>query len=236
MNEGNYEKGLQLSEFDVEYDPDNPHNWVTISNCYAAMKQYDKALDAIKMAINLDPNYAELYREMALVFYLNDNERDSINAYHKCADIDSGQCPPLSDEEVIEHYSSFLKDGYIPSSAVLLSFRKYPDYYPTSWIVSNPADDSLKTGVFTFSNEISDNTPTPTPKVTKAPTPAPKVTSTPIPRITRSPTPEVISTPSGKYYEQNPNNDAVTCPPGKCWVNPYTKKDGTHVRGYCRKC
>jgi hypothetical protein len=27
-----------------------------------------------------------------------------------------------------------------------------------------------------------------------------------------------------------------SCPTGKCWVNSYTRKDGTHVNGYCRKC
>jgi hypothetical protein len=27
----------------------------------------------------------------------------------------------------------------------------------------------------------------------------------------------------------------MTCPKGQTWVKPYTKKDGTKVKGYCRK-
>jgi len=73
-----------------------------------------------------------------------------------------------------------------------------------------------------------------TPKITSTPTP--RETSTPTAKITSKPTPRVTSTPSKTNYAQSSSNDAVSCPAGKCWVNPYTKKDGTKVRGYCRKC
>jgi hypothetical protein len=85
-------------------------------------------------------------------------------------------------------------------------------------------------------------TSTPTPRETSTPTakitstPTPRETSTPTAKITSKPTPRVTSTPSKTNYAQSSSNDAVSCPAGKCWVNPYTKKDGTKVRGYCRKC
>jgi hypothetical protein len=85
-------------------------------------------------------------------------------------------------------------------------------------------------------------TSTPTLKVTSIPTPIKtstptlKVTSMPTPIKTSTPTPKVTNTQSNTYNKQSSSNDAVSCPPGKCWVNPYTKKDGTNVKGYCRKC
>ena len=73
-----------------------------------------------------------------------------------------------------------------------------------------------------------------TPIITSTPTL--KVTSIPTPIKTSTPTPKVTNTQSNTYNKQSSSNDAVSCPPGKCWVNPYTKKDGTNVKGYCRKC
>jgi cytoskeletal protein RodZ len=82
----------------------------------------------------------------------------------------------------------------------------------------------------------------PTVKITTIPTPKYTAVSTPIktnvptPEKTAVPTVKRTTAPTNKNYQQSSSNDAVSCPAGKCWVNPYTKKDGTEVRGYCRKC
>jgi len=107
--------------------------------------------------------------------------------------------------------------------------------------IQTPHITASQTPIIT-SNPTTIITITPTPRVTSTPTskitsiPTPRVTSTPLPRKTSTPTPKVTKTPSNTNYAQTSSNDAVSCPAGKCWVNPYTKKDGTKVRGYCRKC
>jgi hypothetical protein len=47
--------------------------------------------------------------------------------------------------------------------------------------------------------------------------------------------PTQAHTSSSISTEGSPDNSGK-CPTGKCWVDPYTRKDGTKVSGYCRKC
>jgi hypothetical protein len=73
-----------------------------------------------------------------------------------------------------------------------------------------------------------------TTQITSIPTT--KITTLPTTRITAVPTTRITAVPTNQNNHQTSSNDAVSCPAGKCWVNPYTKKDGTAVKGYCRKC
>ena len=61
-----------------------------------------------------------------------------------------------------------------------------------------------------------------------------KITTEPTSQKTTIPTSKITITPT--YTQQPSKSNSESCPVGKCWVNSYTKKDGTKVRGYCRKC
>lgn len=124
-----------------------------------------------------------------------------------------------------------------PSSSVLSALNNRgidvyrSDVHGTVTISSDGDKYSITTtkggvGEFSFSS--------PTPVVTYQPVKTPTSPSTPA--VTYQPTKTPTARPT---IQKTPTPHTVsfdTCPPGKCWVNPYTRKDGTQVRGYCRKC
>jgi len=195
MNAGDYTKGLELSNLDIIYDPNNPHNWQTVSDCYWGLKEYDKMIEALNNAIELDSNYAESYNELSLAYFMAGMEDKGIKAYQKCNEVDSDYCKYKNPDEIIKAQKEMagLLIKMKPSSSVLQSFRQYPNYNLDQ------------------TNSIKD-------------------------RTTEVPTTQITALPTPKYTQQVSDSSSGSCPVGKCWVNSYTRKDGTKVQGYCRKC
>jgi tetratricopeptide (TPR) repeat protein len=89
-NEAMYYQALGTSyKKAIEYDPKNPNPYFDMADIYANLKHNkDAAIEALKKAIELKPDYAKAYRSLGINYYHKDNVTEAVKQLLKAIEID----------------------------------------------------------------------------------------------------------------------------------------------------
>ncbi len=78
MDEGLMDEAVEQFEQSVALNPNDPDMYFSMAPAYSALERYDDSYDALIKAIELKPDYAEAYYNLAgMMFFLGDEERGS---------------------------------------------------------------------------------------------------------------------------------------------------------------
>lgn len=70
---GRYFEAIEFFELSLELDPDNLHAYLAVAWCYKRTGEIDKAIDALKSALKVEPSNALTHYNLACYWALSEN-------------------------------------------------------------------------------------------------------------------------------------------------------------------
>jgi len=84
--QGRVDDALAVYMKSTEANPNNAATHYELANCYNVLRQKDKAVDALKTAVRLRPNYATAWRELGQ-FYARDNNAEAVTCFRLAVEL-----------------------------------------------------------------------------------------------------------------------------------------------------
>lgn len=82
---GQYAKAVSTAERAVQLYPDDPESYISLANSYRLQTAYDEAGDALKAALDRDPDQPVLWAELGFVQRLAGREQLALESFQRAA-------------------------------------------------------------------------------------------------------------------------------------------------------
>lgn len=87
--EKKYKEAIELYQYAIKLEPENPRLWFDLANCYVNMDNLEKAISLLDTAIALDSSCAAFYNNRGLFYYSLHNDQNAIIDLEKAIHLDS---------------------------------------------------------------------------------------------------------------------------------------------------
>ena len=95
---GRYFQAIEFFEQSLKLDPDNLHAYLAVAWCYKRTNEIDKAIDAMKLALKVEPSNALTHYNLACYWALEENIELAVLHLSFALDLNSDYRDKVADE------------------------------------------------------------------------------------------------------------------------------------------